>query len=140
MEERINQMINTSDRKNPVYLLGEVFGRGVQDLAYGETQPVFRLFDVYIGTPGQGSYMDAMNMRVFAEMLDIDVVPELYSGPFSMEKMTELRDGKDFSGSNIREGIVIRPEEERRDDLIGRVQLKYVSPKYILRKNGTELN
>ena len=57
-----------------------------------------------------------------------------------MEKMEELRDGQDFSGSNIREGIVILPLEEREDLELGRVQLKFVSPAYLLRKGGTEFN
>jgi len=135
----LERLINLSDRAEPIYLLGEVFGRGVQDLVYGTSMPEFRLFDVYVGKPGQGRYLDPIDLHFLANSLKIETVPILYSGPFSMEKMTEIRDGKDFSGSNIREGIVIRPKEERQDDTIGRVQLKFVSPKYLLRKGGTEL-
>ena len=136
--ERIMQM--NGDSNDPVYLLGETFGRGVQDLAYGEMQPTFRGFDIYVGHPGQGRYMGPDEKKTMFEYLNIPMVPELYRGPFSMEKMEELRDGQDFSGSNIREGIVILPVEERRDDTIGRVQLKFVSPKYLMRKDGTEFN
>ena len=39
-----------------------------------------------------------------------------------------------------REGVVIRPHDERRHDIIGRVILKSVSDAYLLRKNGTEHN
>lgn len=124
----------------PFYLLGETFGRGVQDLSYGEMEPKFRMFDVYVGHPGQGRYLNPEEKRTVSEAFGIDMVPVLYRGPFDMEKMTELRDGQDFSGSNIREGIVILPIEERRDDQIGRVQLKFVSPDYLLRKGGTEHN
>ena len=138
--ERLERYMKDNQISEPVYLLGEVFGRGVQDLAYGEMKPTFRLFDIYIGEPTQGRYMDVCDKNDLARELKIDTVPELYRGTFTMEKMEELRDGQDFSGSNIREGIVILPMVERRCDEIGRVQLKYVSPKYTLRKGGTELN
>ena len=138
--ERLESWMFDNDVEEPVYLLGEIFGRGVQDLGYGEPVPVFRLFDVYVGQPGQGRYMGVEEKSVLAKELNIDTVPFLYRGPFSMEKMEELRDGQDFSGSNIREGIIILPLEEREDLELGRVQLKFVSPAYLLRKGGTEFN
>ena len=60
-----------------------------------------------------------------------------------MEKVKEYTDGFDTIGTNpkqIREGIVIKPLNERWDDEIGRVMVKSVSEVYKLRKNGTELN
>ena len=75
--------------------------------------------------------------------LDIDTVPVLYSGPYSKEVVDELTNGKEtVSGKELhmREGIVIRPFNERRDDDIGRVILKSVSDAYLLRKGGTEHN
>ena len=124
---------------DPVYLLGEVYGQGVQDLHYGMDKPGFRLFDVYVGHPTQGRYMDVEEKVELSEKLGLEMVPNLYEGPFDWDKMTELRDGRDYSDSNMKEGIVILPMKERRDDNIGRVQLKFVSPKYLMRKNGTEL-
>lgn len=123
-----------------VYVLGETFGRGVQDLAYGEQVPTLRVFDIYVGSPGAGHYLNTDNMAYYAHRLEVESVPRLYTGEFNMDKMTELRDGIDFSGSNIREGIVIRPLIERIDPNLGRVQVKYVSPDYLLRKGGTEFN
>lgn len=35
----------------PVWLRGEIFGAGVQDLKYGQTKPVFRMFNMEVGTP-----------------------------------------------------------------------------------------
>jgi len=127
----------------PVYLLGEIFGRGVQDLHYGNLKPIFRLFDIYVGTPGAGYYVDAGLVTEYAEYMEIDVVPTLYTGPFSKEIVDNYTDGKEtVSGkeSNMREGIVIRPLKEFRDPEIGRVFLKSVSEKYLLRNNGTEFN
>ena len=70
------------------------------------------------------------------------MVPELYVGPFSKEVMMEHTDGMTVVGSSvhIREGIVITPTTERTDTELGRVVLKSVSEKYLLRKNGTEYN
>jgi len=139
MLERLINFERKNNQHRPIYLLGEIFGRGVQDLAYGEMTPTFRLFDVYVGEPGQGYYMNVDDKNQLAKEIDVEMVPELYRGPFSMQKMEELRDGMDFSGSNIREGVVILPVEEREHQTLGRVQLKFVSPAYILRKGGTEL-
>ena len=137
--DRLRMYIKENNISENIYILGEIYGRGVQDLNYGEMTPVFRMFDVYVGEPENGRYMSFAEKETFAKKIKVDTVPVLYSGSFSMEKMTELRDGKDYSGSNIREGIVVYPLEERRDDMLGRVQLKFVSPDYLLRKGGTEL-
>ena len=37
------------------YVLGEVYGRGVQDLHYGKPNPDFAVFDAYVGEPGTGA-------------------------------------------------------------------------------------
>lgn len=71
-------------------------------------------------------------------------MPVLYRGPFTREVMAEYTDGLEAvsgNGMHIREGIVMKPVVERRDDLsgLGRVMLKSVSDKYTLRKGGTEL-
>lgn len=128
-----------------IYLLGEIYGKGIQDLTYGETVPQFRVFDVYVGQPGQGSFLEAEHLETtgtlsFQDIAQINTVPVLYKGPFSQAVMDELRDGACYSGHNIREGIVITPARERTDPELGRVKLKYVSPDYLTRKGGTEYN
>lgn len=143
--DRAIEFFNNDDLMNDraVYLLGEIFGRGVQDLHYGNLKPIFRLFDIYVGTPGEGYYVDPDKVIEYAEFMEIDTVPMLYRGPFSKEIVDNLTDGREaVSGkeSNVREGIVIRPLKEFRDPEIGRVILKSVSGKYLLRKGGTEFN
>lgn len=138
--DRISQIVG---RKEPFYLLGEIFGQGVQDLHYGATTPEFRMFDIYVGSPGTGKYMCPNSLSEVSEMCEINMVPTLYKGPFSHETMLDYTSGTEsVSGKhdNIREGIVIKPLEERRDDELGRVVLKSVSERYILRKKGTEFN
>lgn len=132
----------------PVYVLGEVFGAGVQDLSYGsrtdkDVEIGFRVFDVYVGIPGQGRYLNDTELDDACKRLGLPRVPVLYRGPFSKEVMYEYTDGLEtVSGKemHIREGIVVRPTVERRNDEIGRVQLKSVSGDYLTRKGGTEFN
>jgi RNA ligase (TIGR02306 family) len=134
---RIN---NTTE---PFYILGEIYGAGVQDLTYGGESPKFRAFDVYIGEPGKGKYLSWEDYIDFCTLLGIPTVPFLYRGPFSYDTMIEYTDGKEcVSGKQacIREGLVIRPVIERKDLSLGRVLLKSVSDKYLTRKNGTEFN
>ena len=129
----------------PIYILGETFGKKVQDLDYGQQGRAFRVFDVYVGKPRQGRYLDYDELvaRVKGEW-GLDTTPRLYRGPFSMEVAEQHRDGKTtFRGNHVREGIVIAPVKERAcPELPGnRVKLKYVSPKYLLRRgNVTDFN
>lgn len=127
----------------PLYILGEIFGKGVQDLTYGTTKPTFRVFDVYRGMPGQGKYLDYFEKQEFCELYKIEMVPLIYHGPYSKDKLLEITSGNDIiSGTNIREGVVILPIVERYHDDVGRVVLKSVSEQYLLRKNkdATEFN
>lgn len=118
-----------------VYVLGEVFGP-VQDLTYGLKEAKFRVFDIYAGNPGHGGYVDDVVLDRVCETVGFERVPVLYRGPYSKEAELAVRDGKDtISNSHVREGVVIKPVVERYDTKLGRVQLKSVSPGYLLRKN-----
>ena len=122
------------------YVVGEVYGRGVQDLHYGKPNPDFAVFDAYVGEPGTGRYL---NPDELAESLSdlFPLVPVLYSGPFSLAKLQELTDGATtLGGAHVREGVVVRPAAERVSREFGRVILKSVSGKYLTRRGGTEFN
>ena len=122
------------------YLLGEVYGRGVQDLHYGEPNPAFAAFDAYVGEPGKGRYLTFDELREGLGSL-IPLVPVLYEGPFGTAKLAELTDGKtNLKADHIREGVVVRPLEERDSAEFGRVILKSVSGDYLTRRGGTEFN
>ena len=124
----------------PFYVLGEVYGRGVQDLHYGERNPSFRVFDVYVGQPGQGRYLAPEEVETSLRG-PFPLVPVLYRGPFSTRVMLEHTDGTTALGAgHVREGVVVRPAAERRSPEIGRVILKSVSGDYLTRKGGTEFN
>jgi RNA ligase (TIGR02306 family) len=125
----------------PMFLLGEVFGKGVQDLEYG-VPPSFRVFAVVDGFRGYQQYRDWDHVQEVAQSLDLQTVPVLYRGPFSYETMMQYTSGKEtVTGKDVhmREGIVVTPTTERRDSIIGRVILKSVSEAYLMRKgNATE--
>ncbi len=126
-----------------IYVLGEVFGRGLQDLQYGQREACFRVFDVYVGRPTQGGYLSDADLDAFCETHAIERVPILYRGPLSEEALAEHTNGQESisgEGAHMREGVVVRPVVERRDDELGRVQLKSISDAYLLRKGGTEFN
>lgn len=127
----------------PVHVFGETFGKGVQDLQYGLTNKAFRVFDIYVGTPGQGHYLNADIKYDIARNAGFDTVPELYRGKFCAADIATYRDTQDPIGKqHIQEGIVITPINERYDSAIGRVILKSINPAYLIRKskNATEYN
>jgi len=127
-----------SEIKKPILFFAELYGIGVQDCNYG-VSPTFGVFDISIG----GEYVSTQQRQMICTKYNIPQLPLLYSGPFSMEKIKELTDGPTTIGSPTtgfkgREGIVVRPTEERRDWEIGRVILKSISVDYLERKNPTD--
>jgi RNA ligase (TIGR02306 family) len=125
------------------YVLGETYGKGVQDLEYGLSKPHFRAFDIYVGEPGQGKYLSGLEFMELCDKAQIERVPVLYNGPFTKDTLLAVTNGKDsVTGTHMREGVVVRPLlEERYTELLGRVILKSISEAYLLRKgNATEFN
>ncbi len=150
MAKQLDFLERFSDVSEPLFVLGEIFGAGVQDLHYSESpsgqarsSKHFRVFDVYRGVPGQGEYLGDEQLDAFCALHNFERVPVVWRGPFSKETLREHTTGREcVSGKalHMREGVVVRTVEERRDDEIGRVQLKSVSEDYLLRKGGTEYN
>lgn len=135
----------------PIFILGEVFGAGIQDLHYGHSKSQgassvsFRVFDVFTGAPTARTahYLDDADLDSFCKTHQLARVPVLYRGPFDRETLLAQTEGPETisgDGRHMREGVVVRPQVERRDDGIGRVQLKSVSESYLLRRGGTEYN
>lgn len=125
------------DRSSPtVSIHGEVVG--VQDLKYGYTNGDvgFYAFDIMVN----GEYLDYDEFVIACQYYGIPMVPELYRGPYDYAALEKAAQGPTVVGdTHIREGGVIRPVKERRDRN-GRVQYKFISDAYLLRKGGTELH
>ena len=118
------------------YLIGEIYGRGIQDLSYNLQDKMFRVFDVFVGKPRTGRYLDYDEM---IQLLDnrVQVVPLVYRGPYSKNVMLEHSQGPSLIASHQREGVVIKPAKEREAMRPGRVILKSVSDQHLLRKGRT---
>ncbi|MFF8386782.1 RNA ligase (ATP) [Streptomyces kanasensis] len=128
-----------------VGVFAEVYGAGVQDLAYGADARAGRLgyavFDVAVEVAGRVRRLDAGELH---EVLDgeLPLVPRLYAGPYDLATVLELATGREaVSGRalHLREGVVVRPATERYSPVLGgRALAKAVSPAYLTRKGGTE--
>lgn len=122
-------------RHQQVIMFGEVFGGAIQKgVRYGTpTQIAHRAFDLLL----DGRYMDYDDFEAVCSRYGVATAPLLYRGPFSLEKIKELSDGKTTIGNDthIKEGVVVRPVNERTHPKIGRVILKWVSDHYLESKD-----
>lgn len=123
-------------------IVGEVFGRGVQDFDYGLSDITFRFFDVYIGFRGRGYWLNDGQLELCQSSTSISRVPVLYRGPYSFTKLNQLVNAPEteFNCKHVREGGVVKTCVERTDPILGRVNLKHRSEAYMARKGGTEFN
>ena len=138
--EAIETTFDEDLREVPVFVLGEVFGAGIQDLAYGADRG-FRVFDIYVGRRNEGQFLDDEELEDACASMGLDRVPVVYRGPFSYKALAQHTSGTETvsgEGAHLREGVVVRPVKEREDPGLGRVQLKSVSDDYLTRKGGTE--
>lgn len=122
-----------------VVLYGEVYGKGVQDLTYGEEGVAFRAFDLMV----DGNYVGYDEFAGFCQESGIPTMPLLHVGPFDFDEMVALSQGKTTLMENpgkkdIREGIVVKPMVERPGTLRSRAVLKFINPEYLTRKGGSE--
>jgi tRNA-binding EMAP/Myf-like protein len=72
----------------------------------------------------------------YAALLQINSVPRLYQGPFSLETIKSFVDGpSEIEGAkHIREGVVVKAEPNRYAHNLGRAQLKIVSNNFLERE------
>jgi len=119
-----------------IFVVGEVYGNGIQDLGYA-TDLGFRVFDIYVGKPGQGHFLSYGPLQLWSRFAGLELVPEVYLGQFTREALETATNGVETvsgCGVNLREGVVVKPLFEREDPKLGRVILKSVSEAYLLRK------
>lgn len=138
-ENILHMLTDVCDEVNEVIVYGELFGPGVQDLDYGvpSGQLGYRVFDMMIN----GQYVDWEVMKGLCDKYEVDLVPILYVGPFSLDILRELTYGPTtfspcckFKG---REGCVVTPLVEQICH-IGRMILKSVSADYLDRKGAKD--
>ncbi len=133
--------------RHDVVVFGELFGSGVQDMAYGfdNGRHAFRAFDITV----DGQYLDVDRKIALCDRHGVEMVPILYRGPYSAEVVERFVSGPttlcaiDRAGKfKGREGIVITAVKEHQvqteKKLFERAALKAVSFEYLERKDGTE--
>lgn len=128
-----------------VGIFGEVYGKGVQDLAYGHDPstgvPGYAVFDIAVDNGGTVRWLNPDEVHD-ALVGRLPTVPTLYEGPYDEELLLKLASGRETvsgSGAHIREGVVVRPAIERYSPVTGgRAIAKFVSDDYLTRKNATE--
>jgi len=130
-----------------VGIYGEVYGKGVQDLAYGANASDvlgYAAFDVCLDIDGVVRWLGApeWSQALKDTGADIPLVPTLYEGPYDEALLLALASGKETvsgTGAHIREGIVVRSQKEHGNAVVGsRTIGKIVSAEYVTRSGGTE--
>lgn len=113
-----------------VWLVGEVFGNGVQDLRYGQEGTSFRAFGIKAGD----KWLDYDVFLKVCKDVGMETVPVLYHGPFSKDVVATLTDGATVVGKGVhlREGVVVCATKSETNG--GRKILKSVSEAYLFRK------
>lgn len=143
--EHVRDEMLPEQPKLSVVLFGEVYGSGVQDMAYGLATGAraFRAFDIAVN----GLFLDFDVKAQLLERFAVQAVPVLYRGPFTRSIVEEhtagpttLCDAEKAGKFKGREGVVITPAQEvdYSEPLNGRLILKSVSADYLARKGGTD--
>lgn len=111
-------------------LYGEVFGH-VGGYRYGSTN---KIFFAGFAILDKQTWLDYDMCQLVSDP-SLRWVPEVFRGGFDEEHLLKLAElDSIWPGANqIREGIVVIPSHERMDGKIGRVILKMVSNKYLLK-------
>ena len=133
----------TEETMHSIMIYGEIYGFGVQDMCYGLNCKSYKAFDIAINN----IYLDYDYQIELFNKFDIEVVPVLYRGPFSQEKVKEFATGptticdtKNAGKFKGREGIVIKSVIENKMFNKPRKIAKSVSADYLSRENGTEFH
>lgn len=135
--ERFKKLSTFFANDKKIVFFGEIFGKGVQDLNYNTQKPEFRVFDIW----ADGEFLNLNDLIRICDYADLEMVPIVYVGHYSKEILARETKGTTMiNGAHIREGIVVKPQIERRDPGLGRVILKSISEDYLSRKGGTEYN
>ncbi len=112
-------------------LYGEVYGQGIQAYTYGAKRMSFRAFDLML----DGKYVDYLVFKALCDRYQVEQVPLVYEGAFSLDVIRECSDGDSLvGGTHGREGVVVKPMVERDDPKLGRVILKYIGDRYLFGK------
>ncbi|MDF5722134.1 MAG: RNA ligase family protein [Rhizonema sp. PD37] len=118
-------------------VFGEIYG--VQDIKYGlkDGEIAIAVFAV----KQSRDFLGFLSFQEFCLRYHLPTVPCLYTGGYDWERISQFNNADSvLSPDCMMEGVVIQPLIERTHPEIGRVAMKLVSDRYLLRKEGTELH
>ncbi len=81
-----------------------------------------------------GHYLNWQDFADLCQQASIVTVPLVASIPFNLAEVKRYSEGKTMlmqEQPHIREGVVVKPLQERNDPKLGRVTLKYISDTYL---------
>lgn len=132
-----NADLETKLAKAPgIAFYGEIYGKVQKNFPYDKPGDVrVRFFDARDLESETLRYLDYDDFLLLCDRLDLEVVPQLYRGPWN-ESLRSLAEGKTILGNHIREGLVVKPVVERFDSKLGRVILKLVGEAYLTSKDS----
>lgn len=115
-----------------VTVRGEMIGVAIQGNYYKLKDQTARVFEMEV----DGIPLDAEKFIHLAEKHDMPIVPILAVGVclrdwLGDKTLKQASDGRSQIADVRREGIVIKPMTEQRDETVGRVVLKQRSPEYL---------
>jgi len=123
-----------------VILFGEIFGSKIQkSLPYGRVGVIdYAAFDIMINN----EYQNYDFLEYYCCKYGVQMAPLVYRGPYNFDKMKEISMGNTLISRipQIREGIVIKPVVERKDNRHDRVILKFISDDYTERKFNNKID
>lgn len=116
---------------------GEIYG--VQDIKYGLSNGKIKA--AIFAVKHNGKFLDYDDFKTFCNQYSLPQVPVLYRGAYSWEAVSQFNNANSVVDKNsIMEGVIVQPIKERTHLEIGRVVLKLISDRYLLRSGGTELH
>ena len=120
-----------------VILFGEIFGKGIQgSFDYGQSNLAYAAFDLMLN----GVYQNPATLHGLLERYQIPYAPIDYTGEFDEGYIrTYVAAPSRLTERHIREGVVIRPLNERRDARHGRVVAKWLNPAYLVKKSEDKI-
>jgi len=132
LEHKLRRYQNKFHLHSDIVVFGEIYGYGIQKLKYGKKQAELIIFDIQVN----GKFLGWEDIERGSQFMDLGLPPVLYLGPFSDKLIEEFADGPTIlgQGAHVREGVVIRTIVETPHWELGRMWLKRISDKYLLKE------
>lgn len=115
-------------RDNPgFFVYGEAYGK-VKKFHYDANPIAFRCFD--IRDPSR-NFLGVDDWLSLCAKYNIPCVPCKYVGGFDLALMLKIAEEPSLIGGPVSEGVVVKPQKERRGDGGNRVIMKIINPAYL---------